>query len=78
MCELSKIDLKGVTTKEDILEVMFGFPTLVDEIEVSTSSVSALQIQEERKMKLNNVQPFDKTTTTITGWIDAFERACVN
>ena len=85
ICELTKIDLKRNKTKEEILiktkeilEVMNNFYTLLDEIEISPVLANATQPQRERKIKIHNVQPYNKQKSTITGWIEAFERACVN
>ena len=77
ICELTKIDIKGTKTKEEILEVMYDFHSLIDEIEISPVLANTAPLK-ERKMKLHNVQPYDKQKSTITGWIEAFERACLN
>jgi hypothetical protein len=77
ICALTKIDITGVTKKEEILSIIMEFKQVVNEHEISISSLPSTSRAPERR-KLCNVQPFDATKTTITGWLDSFERACAN
>ena len=72
----SNIDISGLKTKQEIVDMIKLFLTFIDEIEVSAATPSAET--KVRKMKLSNVQPFDNSRSTITGWLDGFERACLN